>query len=72
MAADPRLGAFSATTFGLKLTVNAGRNGELSLRLEQYEQRPSEQSSSLPALQGLELNPNLEAAIVQLGYHLEY
>jgi hypothetical protein len=72
MSADPRLGAFAATTFGLKLAVTAGRNGELSLRLEQYQQRPSEQSSALAELQGLDLNPNLKATIVQLGWHLEY
>jgi hypothetical protein len=72
MSADPRLAAFVATTFGLKLGVTAGRNGELSLRLEQYQQRPSEQSRTLTALQGLDLNPNLTATIVQLSWHLEY
>jgi hypothetical protein len=72
MSADPRLAAFSATTFGAKLGMTAGRNGELSLRLEQYQQRPTEQSSSLTALQGLNLNPNLKATIVQLSWHLEY
>jgi hypothetical protein len=72
MSADPRLAAFSATTFGAKLGMTAGRNGEFSLRLEQYQQRPTEQSSSLTALQGLDLNPNLKATIVQLSYHLEY
>ena len=72
MSADPRLAAFAATTFGLKLGIATGRNGELSLRLEQYEQRPSDQSSSLAGLQGLDLNPNLKATIVQLSWHLEY
>jgi hypothetical protein len=72
MSADPRLAAFAATTFGIKLGIATGRYGELSVRLEQYEQRPSDQSSSLTALQGLDLNPNLKATIVQLSWHLEY
>ena len=72
MSADPRLGAFSATTFGVKFGITIGRNGELSLRLEQYQQKPSDQSSSLPELQGLDLNPNLKATIVQLSCHFEY
>ena len=66
MSADPRLAAFAATTFGFKFGVATGHNGELSLRLEQYEQRATDQSSSLPELQGLDLNPNLKATIVQL------
>ena len=72
MSADPRLAAFAATTLGIKFGVTTGRNGELSLRLEQYEQRPTDQSSALPQLQGLDLNPNLKATIVQLSWHTEY
>ncbi len=72
MSADPRLAAFSATTFGVKFAIATGRNGELSLRLEQYQQKPSDQSSSLPQLQGLDLNPDLKATIVQLSWHFEY
>lgn len=67
-SADPRLGAFVGTTFGLKLGIIVGRNGELSLRLEEYQQRPSDQSSNLPQLQGLNLNPNLRATIAQLSW----
>ena len=67
-SADPRLAAFVGTTFGLKFGVTVGRNGELSLRLEEYEQRPSDRSSDLPELQGLNLNPNLRATIVQLSW----
>jgi hypothetical protein len=72
LSADPRLAAFTATTFGVKLGVNLGRNGELALRLEQYEQRPSEQSSPLRQLQGLNLNPDLKATIVQLSWHFAF
>ena len=72
MSADPRLAGFVGTTVGIKFGVSVGRNGELSMRLEQYEQRPSDQSSALPALQGLDLNPNLKATIVQLGWRLNF
>jgi hypothetical protein len=72
MSSDPRLAAFVGTTFGLKFGISAGRNGEFTLRLEQYQQRPSVQSSALPELQGLNLNPNLKAAIVQLGWRLQF
>ena len=72
MSADPRLAAFVGTTFGVKFGMKVGRNGELSLRVEQYQQKPSNQSSALPQLQGLDLNPNLKANIVQLGWHFEF
>ena len=72
MSADPRLGVFDATTLGIKFAWTVGRTGELNVRFEQYRQRPSEQSSLLPALQGLNLNPNLTANIVQLGWHVEF
>lgn len=72
MSADPRLAALVGTTFGLKFAVEAGHKGEFSLRLEQYQQRPHDQSSSLPELQGLDLNPTLKAVIVQLGWHFDF
>ena len=68
-SADPRLAAFVGTTFGLKFGVRAGPYGEFSLRLEEYQQRPSDSSSNLPELQGLNLNPNLRATIVQLSWN---
>jgi hypothetical protein len=67
-SADPRLAAFVGTTFGLKFGVVAGRYGELALRLEEYEQRPHRQSSDLPQLQGLNLNPDLRATIAQISW----
>ena len=72
MSADPRLAAFNASTLGLKFGVTVGHGGELNLRFEQYRQRPSVQSSPLPGLQGLDLNPNLTANIVQLGWHFGF
>jgi hypothetical protein len=71
-SADPRLAAFVGTTFGLKFGMSLSRYGELSLRLEEYEQRPSVQSSNLPQLQGLNLNPNLRATIAQLGWRFVF
>ena len=67
-SADPRLASFVGTSFGLKFAVTVSRYGELSLRLEEYEQRPSDQSSNLPQLQGLNLSPNLRATIAQLSW----
>jgi hypothetical protein len=72
MSADPRLAALVGTTYGIKFGVTAGRAGELSLRLEQYEQKPHAQASALPELQGLDLNPTLKATIMQLGWHVEF
>ena len=42
--------------------------GELSLRLEEYQQKPTDRSSPLPQLQGLDLNPGIKAVIVQIGW----
>jgi hypothetical protein len=72
MSADQRLAEFRGTTFGLKLGVGFGGNNELSLRLEEYQQKPTETSSSLAELQGLNLNPGLKAAIVQVGWRYDY
>jgi hypothetical protein len=67
-SADPRLAAFIGTTFGLKFGVSVGHYGDFSLRLEEYEQRPSDNSSSLPQLRGLNLNPDLRATIAQVSW----
>jgi hypothetical protein len=62
MSADPRLAAFTATTIGVKFGVKMGHTGELSLRLEEYQQKPTDRTSSLSELQGLDLNPGVKAA----------
>lgn len=72
MSADPRLAAFTATTIGIKFGIKLSHIGGLSLRLEQYQQRPTDRSSPLTQLQGLDLNPGLKAAIVQIGWQQEY
>ena len=72
MSADPRLAAFTATTIGVKFGVKVGHTGELSLRLEEYQQKPTDRSSSLSGLQGLDLNPGVKAAIVQIGWRQDF
>ena len=72
MSADPRLAALVATTYGLKFGMTVGRGGELSLRIEQYQQRPHTQSSSLQELEGLNLNPDLKATIAQLSWRFQF
>jgi hypothetical protein len=72
LSADPRLADFKATTFGLKVGIGFGGNNELSLRIEQYQQKPTDTSSSLAGLQGLNLNPGLKTAVVQLGWRYDY
>jgi hypothetical protein len=72
MSADPRLAAFIATTWGIKFGAKINRYGEFSLRLEEYEQKPTAQSSALPGLQGLDLNPNLKATIAELSWSLQF
>jgi len=72
MSADPRLAAFTATTIGVKFGVKVGHTGELSLRLEEYQQKPTDRSSPLSELQGLDLNPGVKAAIVQIGWRQDF
>lgn len=67
-SADQRLAEFTGTTFGLKLGVPIRGKGELSFRLESYRQKPSVNSSALPGLTGLDLNPGLNAVLFQVGW----
>jgi hypothetical protein len=72
MSADPRLAAFTGTTIGVKFGVKVGHTGELSLRLEEYQQKPTDRSSPLTELQGLDLNPGVKATIVQIGWRQDF
>jgi hypothetical protein len=72
MSADPRLAAFTGTTIGVKFGIKAAHNGEVSLRLEEYQQKPADRSSPLAQLQGLDLNPGVKAAIVQVGWRRDF
>lgn len=72
-SADPRLGAFTATTFGLKFGYILGRDNELSLRVEQYDQAAD--APAAPAtgnLAGQELMPDTSATMVTVGYSFRW
>jgi hypothetical protein len=68
MSADSRLAAFTAGTIGLKLGLPLSDDNEVSFRLEAYQQTPAVRSSSLPALQGLDMNPQLRSIILQVSW----
>jgi Protein of unknown function (DUF3570) len=72
MSADPRLAAFTGTTIGVKFGIKVTHSGELSLRLEDYQQKATVRSSSLTQLQGLDLNPGITTTIVQIGWRQEF
>lgn len=72
-SADPRLGAFTATTFGVKLGYLLGRDNELSLRVEQYDQAAD--APAAPAsgnLAGQTLMPDTSAMMVTVGYSFRW
>lgn len=72
MSADPRLGAFTAKTIGLKFGMPLANGDEVSLRLEGYQQDPKQRTSTLPALAGLDLNPRLRAVMLQLDWRFGF
>lgn len=72
-SADARLGAFTATTTGLKAGLLLGREGELNLRVERYRQV----ADPLPTpatgdLAGVEVVPDFGATWVTLGYSFHW
>ena len=74
-SADPRLGAFSAITGGLKLGHRVGDNQELSLRLQAYKQYSK--TTDVPALaadalSAFNLSPNLSAVMLTVGYRFNW
>jgi len=72
VSADPRLGAFTAKTIGVKLGLPRDNGGELALRLEAYQQDPREHSSALPGLSGLDLNPRLRSLLLQVDWRFGF
>ena len=72
MSADPRVGAFTAKTLGVKIGIPMSNGDELGLRLAAYQQDPRQRGSSLPALAGLDLNPRLRAVVLQLDWRFSY
>jgi hypothetical protein len=79
-SADSRLGAFHATTFGLKYAVKMARAGslpgqdpaEFNLRLQFYRQDADHRQANPVALQGIDLYPALRAVMLQVGYRFAY
>lgn len=71
--ADSRLGEFTGTTFGVKYGIELGRNTEFNIRVEQYKQTSNASSpTSMTALKGLDLSPDLTAMTVLVGYSFEF
>jgi hypothetical protein len=71
-SADTRLGVFHALTYGLKYALKLGdqvegTGGELSFRVEAYQQIIDHRAPAPSALQGLDLYPNLQAVLFQVG-----
>jgi hypothetical protein len=67
LSADPRLAKFDAATYGIKLGLPFGRDGEWNVRLEQYSQTGSGPAVVPAQLQGLNLYPGLKAWLLQGG-----
>ena len=72
VTADQRLADFNGTTFGVKVGERIYGIGEVSVSLESYQQSPKNHTSSLAALQGLDLNPGLRAMMLQVGWRTEF
>ena len=74
-SADPRLGAFDGYTGGLKLGRNLANGGQLSLRLEYYQQVGKTEGVPQQAAAGLSkfnLAPDLSATMLTLGYRFKW
>lgn len=72
-SADPRLAAFSATTFGLKYGYVPTRTHEISLRVEQYQQRGTDHpADAIGVQQQYDLFAETRALLVQLGWSFSW
>ncbi|HMA10238.1 MAG TPA: DUF3570 domain-containing protein [Steroidobacteraceae bacterium] len=72
MSADPRLGAFTAKTVGVKVGMPLANGDEVAVRLQGYQQDPKVRSSNLAGLSGLDLNPRLRAVVLQLDWRFGF
>jgi hypothetical protein len=57
---------------GVKIGIPFRRGGEAAVRLELYQQDPKQRSSSLAGLSGLDLNPRLRAAMLQVDWNFGF
>ena len=71
-SADSRLGAFDATTFGIKLGMDLANDRELSFRVEQYQQNPRDVVTIGGNLAGQVLQPDLSATFAQVAYRFKW
>lgn len=68
-SADYRLSEFVGTTFGLKYGMVMDNNSEFTIRLEAMNQTYTVSDPVLPEQQGLDIAPDLNALIFQMGYN---
>ncbi|MCL2919134.1 DUF3570 domain-containing protein [Shewanella litorisediminis] len=68
ISADYRIGDMDTWTLGLKTGWRLKDGDEIAVRLEYYRQQPRGDAASLEGLKGLELYPELNAAMLQLNY----
>jgi hypothetical protein len=72
-SADPRLAAFSAWTYGLKLRRVLASGHELSLRGELYRQRGEDHpADAIGQLREQDLFPDLNAFMLELSYRFDF
>ncbi len=72
-SADPRLAAFSAWTYGLKLRRALASGHELSLRGELYRQRGEDHpADAIGQLREQDLFPDLNAFMLELSYRFDF
>jgi len=68
-SADYRLSEFVGTTIGLKYGFEMSNNSEFSVRAELMNQTYTVQDEILAEQQGLDISPDLNALIFQVGYN---
>jgi len=68
-SADYRLSEFVGTTIGLKYGYITGSNSEFTIRAELMNQTYTVKDAVLQEQQGLDISPDLDAVILQVGYN---
>jgi len=74
-SSDPRLGAFSANTLGLKLGLSLSHHQEVNVRYEQYQQTDQNSRVAVAAgsnLDGQDQFAELSASWLQVGYSIKW
>ncbi|VAW66267.1 hypothetical protein MNBD_GAMMA08-935 [hydrothermal vent metagenome] len=68
-SSDYRLSEFVGTTIGLKYGMVMSNNSEFTVRAELMNQSYNVKDEVLPEQQGLDISPDLNAVIFQVGYN---